>query len=556
MKTPKRWGASSPAARTIGKAAAMLLVLDCTWCVTSPRSHTGVDTGADGSTVTFTGVVAGSRGQTVVVQVRDPNGNWVSVGSAPVPPNGQWSVAAHVPGADWSVPCGVAVFQAVLDRAGGAQNVPLTGLDGPCAAAVGPLPAPGADPTAYDNALAACATTTFVVHKDGAPVTGAVFDGNLSIVGQSQADLYACVSTVNGNLALAGDDSLAGAVPAVPSLTLVGGANAHLQNALSLPNLMTVTGDTTVTLANIEVADPQHQQVDWVTNALDTPRLASIGATLTLVTQSRPLNGGEDPIQNLEYSFGLGGLTTVQNLVFDQPFENRHPGGLGALTAIPGNVDITWEMGEVHLGQSGAYGDGEDFLTSLTSIGGHFNFTIRGGNLNQLFPRLGTVAGDLTLSAGGTYQPLGGSILGALTQVGGVFTLNADFCGGPQFAQLAQIGGLTLSGRSFGSPIGTTPLRIGSSGIIFDGTANSGFPFATTPNITATAPVTMTNNASLCVCQVTSFEQALQAQGWSGLFAGAGNGTASTCPSAPASGPPLLCPAPACGSPGGGAPPG
>jgi len=78
------------------------------------------------------------------------------------------------------------------------------------------------DPTAYDQALAACATTTLVVHKAGSPVTGATFPGNLTIVGQSQADLYSCISTVDGNLTLAGDDSLVGATPALPPITLSG----------------------------------------------------------------------------------------------------------------------------------------------------------------------------------------------------------------------------------------------------------------------------------------------------------------------------------------------
>jgi hypothetical protein len=211
-------------------------------------------------------------------------------------------------------------------------------------------------------------------------------------------------------------------------------------------------------------------------------------------------------------------------------------------------VDITWDRGEVHLLQDGA-SEG-DFLANLTSIGGHFAFASLAGNLNQLLPELLTVGGDLTLTAVTTYQPQGSpSILTGLAQVGGVFTLTAEYCGGAQFPSLAQVGGLTLSGGQFGAPIGTTSFHIGSSGVTLEGTTNSGFPFANTPNVSPLAPITMTSNASLCECQIAAFVQAVESQGWHGTLVDTGN---ETCPT----GTPPVCPGPTCGSPGGGAPPG
>jgi len=323
---------------------------------------------------------------------------------------------------------------------------------------------------------------------------------------------------------------------------------------------VTVNGDTTVTLANFEIAEPQRpNNPDWVTNSLDTPLLATITGTLTLVTQEQPLAPGDEDVlpDGLEYSFGLmPHLMTLNNLVFHQPFENRYAGGLGKVVEITGNVDITWDTGEVHLDQTGMPGDGEDFLTSLALIDGAFDFRYPGANLGALFPNLGRVGGDLTLNVGSGIQT--SNILRGLTQVTGVLTLNVEYSG-PLFPQLVQIGGLTLSPAP-PSPlapilgrIGTTPLQIGSSGITFEGSTNTRFPFAATPNITATAPVTLTDNVDLCVCPITCFVEALQAQGWSGTFTSSGNGTAPTCPSAPANGPPPVCP---CGWPTSGAPPG
>jgi hypothetical protein len=138
--------------------------------------------------------------------------------------------------------------------------------------------------------------------------------------------------------------------------------------------------------------------------------------------------------------------------------------------------------------------------------------------------------------------------------VGGVFTVNASYCQQvPQFRSLAQVGGLALTGGDFGSPIGSGSLGIGANGITFDASANTGFPFPITPTLAPAAPVTMTNNASLCECQIAAFVQALRSQGWNGTLVDTGNaGTLADAGTQACTTTSGTCPAPSCGSPGGG----
>jgi hypothetical protein len=507
--------------RRLGQAMAAVLGLGCAWCVTSPRSHSGVDAGANGSTITFTGIVAPGTKGTIAVQVHEPNGAWVTVGSAAAPSGGQWTVHANVPEADWSIPCSAATFR-VLTQTDGGDSGALPGFDGPCLDDAGTL---GADASGYWQTVSSCKTTLFAVHRAGAPVSGVVYHGNLAIKGQAQADLYQCIGTVDGNLTLEGDDAPINLSPDPREIKDSDGVNLHKDNALSLPNLVTVTGDMTVSLTSVIVPDPDRPSVLLLTNKLDTPNVTTIGGTLTLKTR----DDASLP-EGIKYEFGLDHLTSLKNLSFLQNLENKPMRGLRGLTTITGNLDADWRMGEIHLLPINPNDPTSGFLPSIAHVGGDFTFKVTGGNLNEMWPTLQTVGGNLTLSASFFYQPHAPGVLNGLTTVGGVLTIDVDtYDCQPGFTSLTCVGGMILEGKRIDGMIGATPLAIGASGLRIEGTNNTGIPFATTPTVAAGATVSVKDNPSICACQVSALKNALLTGGWNGTFEESGNGTAPRC---------------------------
>jgi len=486
-------------------------------CVLGPTSNSVLETGV--STVFFDGVT--DQNVTVTVEVLQPRtGTYVPLGSGSSVA-GSFHVTVTVPeSAFFAPPCNFATFR-VRDSLGRQYG----GRDQACLD----------DPRQSGNI---CGASVILLQR---PQT---FQGSLALNGQSDADAYACVTTLDGDLSIA-----AGETPGAQANTFVPGV------AFSLPRLREVTGSLSVDGQGSELVNlPQLTQVGGnmsmtlngrrfdsnnggskFVNKVNAPKLASIGGNLVINAATLNFGGATSPTMDV----GLPALTSIGNaLTINNPAPpNLHMLGLTALTTVPG--DLTFDWTQTDLVENG-------LLPVLTSVGGNADITLP-PNARQLFPTLTAVSGNVNIHAASSQFQPDPSLFPQLQTVGGSFTLEnvRTTCSlnGNRFAALQTVSGAfsVLGANSeFRRLVGATggnSLAVGSLDV--SGTKTQLIPFGPDMQVVGAGAVNFQNNANLCPCQIASFTNGLVANGWSGVSTGAGNGTAVVCAPCPAA---PICP--------------
>jgi hypothetical protein len=452
-----------------------------TACVTSPFSGTQIQPQRVTS-VEFTGKAAPKARLSVAIQALEANGTWTTLGSSPVDADGNWQVPTQV-ASHYFEPCNRAVFQAVPSDG----NAALPGISGPCVQNVNVLPAD------YSK----CRTDLIVLTRPG--VSPTQHTGDLTIIGQPQAEQYACYQTIDGNL------------------TVKGGQTGEL----TLSHLQHVTGDVSVELHHFKVVTPA--ATTFVLNKFSAPALTQIDGDLTLTAFD------DDHFNIVSFDFGLASLTNLGgSVVIDNQGGIDHYHALANLLSIPGDLSIEWTSSDFIE---------SSLLPKLAHVGGDVSIHPE-GNLQVVLESLATVDGSLTIdgSNGDWVQPY--KVMKNLTTVGGDLTLNsfAVACGVPTFPSLSSVGGqLNLTGEAPRGTFGVPGLNVGALGLT--GTAVKALPLPAGFALAPTGSVTIQSNPNLCQCQVDDFVAQLAATGWTGTAATPNNGTAASC--AP-------CPAPSC----------
>jgi hypothetical protein len=491
----------------------LLASLTGTSCILTPTTQTGV--GDTATSFTFQGVAPNARQVRVEsLRIGAAGLEWHVVAStSAIDSAGNWSVNVPLSNAEefWSPVCEAAVFRAWA-KIGTQSYVPLTADNGSCLGnrgIVGGTPFSGIIP-----ASANCTTPLIVLHRQSAPQTGATYSGDLVIVGQEQASLYRCISTVQG------------------SLTLDGGGSQRL----SLPFLGKVTGNLTVTLSIAPVTQPDNTKL-VVDSKLEAGALAEVGGDVTLTALNASVSATSSARE-----FGLDALKTLGgSLTLNQLVHFAYAHGLNHLKSIPHDLTIIWPYGEMDVGQD------EAFLSDLETIGGNLDIT-HGDIVHTVLPKVTTVQGNAKLGSGGDthsviFQGANAHVLESLTTVGGTFTLEyvKDNCSLPRYPKLTSVGGMVLTGRHPESRIGATgaqPLVMASLTIAdTDGTMKH-LPFHPDASVSGAGAVQIQNNPGLCGCQIDTFVQGLRAHGYTGSPSTSNNGASASC------GPP--CPPTAC----------
>jgi hypothetical protein len=487
-------------------------------CVLGPTSNSVLEAGV--STVFFDGVT--DQNVTVIVEVLQPRtGTYVVLGSGSSVA-GSFHVTVTVPeSAFFTPPCNFATFR-VRDSLGRQY----AGRDQACLD----------DPRQSSNI---CGASVILLQR---PQT---LQGPLALNGQSDADTYACVTTLDGDLSIAAGEAtgaqnntyLPGVSFSLPRLKEVTGSLSIAgqgSELVNLPQLTQVGGDMSMAL-NGRRFDANNGNTKFV-NKVNAPKLVSIGGNLVIDAASLNFSGGgATPTMDV----GLPALTSIGNgLTINNPAPpNLHMSGLTALTNLPGNLTFNWT--QTDLVENG-------LLPALVSVGGNADITMP-PNARQLFPALTTVSGNVTIqNAASVFQP-DPSLLPVLQAVGGSFTLqNArTSCtpSGNRFPALKTVSGaVSILGansefRPFMGANGANALTVGSLDV--SGTKTQLIPFGSDMQVVGAGAVNFQNNANLCPCRITSFTSGLVANGWSGASTGTGNGTAMVCSPCPA---PPVCP--------------
>lgn len=512
-------------ARSRFAAAACLLA----GCVVSPESHTLVNSG---TSVTFTGRTVALDGLLlfiplqVFVDYQDASGAFVQIGSALVPPNGFFAVTATVPKGAWSgAPCGQATFR-VRDSFGGIY----TGLDREC---LDNPPGPGA----------ACTTQLFVLQRR------VTYSGDLTLLGQSDANNYQCLNTVEGNLTIVGGQTDVGggffapglsfSLPQLRNVTGDLSIDGDRTEQLSLPLLTSVGGGLHVTLNSFETMSGTTHS--WTLNAIDAPRLASVGAAADLLT-AKHHTGGFTP----RFDFAMPALTSVgTGLTIHHPVFPGSVSGLPGLTSIPGDLLFDYGTSDLNSADDPSTPAHEGILPLLATIGGNAELVLP-FNANFALGSLQTVMGNLTLRATTSFTSVRGGITPLLSTVGGDLVLQMVrmecLFSGPRWPSLAQVGGALKLQQSlqFDQNFGATgATHVSLGGLLMDATASNRIPLQADAVVRGAGAVTFTNNANLCPCQISAFGTGLTAGGWTGTVVQSGNGTSATCAPCPV---PASCP--------------
>lgn len=330
------------------------------------------------------------------------------------------------------------------------------------------------------DALNACAS-------DDSPTarltTGdAIYEGDVTISTQAEADTFACYTGIDGDLTIADDSA---------------------ELSISLPNLVEVTGDLSIEYSR----DPSGGYTPTI-RSVDMLALETVGGNVTLHYPGDPSDLASWDV-GLENVMTVGGDVSVTAETF-----NATISGLDSLTSIPGDLTATSTGDDYTIG---------GLLGSLTSVEG--DVTVASDNTTTgMFNGLASVGGSLFIE--GCYLPPGASNLTGLTSVAGdvelrSMTLVTVASLGNQFPALTSVGG-TFDAES----AGMDDLLIG------DGAATSlgglrldsmGLDELTSTWITVdpAGAITITNNSPLTDCEAEDYVDAI---GWPGTPTISGNG--------------------------------
>jgi hypothetical protein len=361
------------------------------------------------------------------------------------------------------------------------HKVPLFTLD---AAGSACLEEELGDGTALIAAIAECAESlggTFTLKA-----ASTTWAGDVTVTTQAEADTLACVSKIQGNLAIRPAESV-----------------------VHLPALQEVTGDVSIEVHDTTAADFSAVELAQL------PELTTIGGSLRF----HHLLGHYASALEI----GLPALTTLPgDLELVLSSFNGHNHGLDALQTVAGNVTIQ-ASGDFYafsllpalsqiqgdlLVQTSAAGSSGNVLNQLVSVGGDVNLISLRSLAQESFSSLTTVGGDLRLESVYSIDPR----FGALTTVGGTLALEAENYGGTLPAD-------ALIGNAVALSLGALTVR---------DTSRPTIPLTSATQIVPSGAIAVTDNAVMCQDAVDAFVAALQAEGWLGPLTLSGN--AGPCP--------------------------
>jgi hypothetical protein len=385
---------------------------------------------------------------------------------------------------------------------------------------------------ASDAALLAPIDSAPAVFCPGPPILNLIRHcGNVTINGQAEADQFAHIQTIVGNLTIHAGSKKVGTTGAqnvydptttfsMPDLKLVTGNviidTDHVATA-SLAKLATIGGDLTVKMNHFLVAVPPNSSKATV-SVLETPALTTIGGNIEL-----------DGILNYDiagiahtFDFGLDHVTSLKGNVRVSVPTNGRAAALNGLTTIKKSVSITWPGPNDLIAPK--------LLSNATAVAE--DVTVYGASyMDKFMSKLTSIGGTLTVTTANPMNWLRGSaVFTALSSIGKDLVLNragAYWCTTTALANLTQVvGQIRIIDSDLAGRIGKSGLSAG--GIEIAGSHGT-MPFFPDLQLTAVAKVSVHDNPDLCQCFVDELQQNLTTHGWSGLVASSGNGTCSTC---------------------------
>lgn len=256
-----------------------------------------------------------------------------------------------------------------------------------------------------------------------APLPGTTISRNLRIVNPHQAEDYACLTSIDGNL------------------RIVDPSNTDLE----FPDLASVSGE-------LEIHYPR-ELGDTTSRLVDLPELMTVGGGVQLESL-RP--DGPNPGGPLTIELGMPALTQIGGAL-SITFEGAGAGldsvrGLAALTTHAGDLTV-----RNRFPLDTAY---TNLLAQLVEVGGDATLLL-GLTTNGALQALENVSGDFTLTAGTLAQPA--NDLAELAAIGGDADVRIDVGAGGELPALVGVGG-SLALRYGTSPAQPVLAGLGSVG--------------------------------------------------------------------------------------------
>lgn len=313
-------------------------------------------------------------------------------------------------------------------------------------------------------ALQTCGSASSPIVRLEAPLA-AVFVGDVVIASQAQADAFACVHTIDGNLTIA---------PLSPT-------------TVELPQLGTVTGDVALSLPvqappggpfqDLRCGSAVPVTVQSVITRIQLPQLSQVDGNIDIDAPSSGVGttSGERIELGLDALVNLGGDLAI---TLETPAVS--PCGFSSLTTTSGGLSLSFGTGDV---------GGGSLLGSLAEVGGEVavsgGFTVLGllGELQH--------AGSLSLQNMSNPNPL--NTLDALATVDGSVYLHA-------LPNLPLLTGLTEVGALVLDDIGATALSaVGSSAVEVGGLSLLANPSLSNLGSSANSNINLTDDATLVI---------------------------------------------------------
>ncbi len=388
-----------------------------------------------------------------------------SGGSIPIYP---WSIDVVIPASFWAVetgPDGCDVEATYVRGLAGPYN--MYSFDAPSPTYPGGFSCLAQEFIAGQGivpALQTCRSASSPVVRLEVP-DEAVHVGNVVITNQAEADAFACVYTIDGNLTVA---------PTSPTM-------------IDLPRLQTVTGDVALSLpveappggpfSETRCGSSSPSTVQSVITRVHLPQLSQVDGNVDIDAPSTGVGttSGERIELDLDALVNLGGNLDI---AFGTPAVS--PCGLSSLVMAGGDLSLSFSTGDV-----GA----ASLLSSLQEVEG--NVAVSGG-----FTTIG-VLGQLehagSLMVQDIANPNPSSTLDALLTVDGSVYLH-DLPGNPLLTSLTSAGALVLEdvGASSLSGVGSASVEAGTLSLL----AN---PSLSNLGSTTSSNINLTSGASLII---------------------------------------------------------
>jgi hypothetical protein len=375
--------------------------------------------------------------------------------------------------------------------------------------------------------------------------------GDVTITSQAEADQYAGIREIVGNLTIkAGQKFLgnvgvlkiykAGLTFSMPDLQTVSGnvdIDAQHVDWAKLSQLSLITGNLKVTLRSY-LAGSLTQYARTIAT-LKTPALTEVRGSINALGIRDPRI--TDAAGGAPYDFGLDQIVSVGtdlgggNFVGgDVSIQGPKSGdllGLRGLVNIPGDLEIIWP-GANDL-------SAPELLPKVDSVGGSLRM-LGTSNSDELMAKLRYIGKDLTFQYYNITDPSNhtklrhGTTFPKLEEVGRDLVLERTSpydCNVPELASLARVNGIIhLEDVQMQGVFGKT----GAGGLVAGGIEITGSrgapPFFSDLRLAPAATVSIHDNPDLCRCTIDAFQDALNSAGWPGVIDGDNNGDCDVCP--------------------------